>query len=196
MGKRKNLTMVLIAVAVIVLATVITVVGVLAATQQSVTSKINITFTAEDIEGSVAVRYKVQNKSMTGVEGGTSAGTVNFKADNTQTGAISIGTSSSFVEMSGSTEALYIRYDFARSEVDYNVSATFSNDDFKVDFYDKTQSKWVELTSASQVVLANVDKTNGSVVIMRLYVKDASKDAEVTTSGINIPLVLNAITAS
>lgn len=195
MGKRKNLTMVLIAVSVIILATVITVVGVLAATQQSVTSKINITFTAEDIEGSVTVKYKVQNKSLPGVEGGNNAGTVNFKADGTQNGSISVGTSSSFVEMSGSTEALYLRYDFVRSEVDYKVSAKFTHDAFIVDFYDKTQNKWVELTGSNQVVLANVDRTNGSTTIMRMYVKDASKDAEVSTSGVNIQLTLEAITA-
>jgi len=195
MGKRKNLTMILIAVAVVILATVVTVVGVLAATQQTVTSNINITFTAEDIEGSVTVRYKVQEKTLPGVEGGTEAGKVSFKADGSQDGSISIGTASSFVEMSGSTQALYIRYDFTRAEVDYNVSATFTNDDFKVDFYDTSKSDWVELTGTSQVVLANVDATNGSVLIMRLYVKDASKDAEVSADGINIPLVLSAITA-
>lgn len=197
MTSRKKLTVTLTVVALVVVAAVVAVVGVLAATQQTVQSTINITFTAVDIDGTVSARYGVQKKSETSLVGGTPAnGTVVFKAaDTTATGSLAIGGASddTAINIKGESEALYVTYVFTRQEIDYNVTATFSDEDFKMEYYNEKDSAWVEVTSSATPVLAGVAEGAGSSVTTRFYVKDAKTSIK-NFKGLNLSFVLTGTT--
>ena len=182
MTSRKKLTVTLTVVALVVVAAVVAVVGVLAATQQTVTSAIHITFTAVDIDGTVSAKYLIQDKEEEGVIGATSATAqgITFKADGTKTGSLDIG-SDGELDIKGDSQALYVAYQFTRQEIDYSVAASFDNTVFKMEYFDETQDKWVEVGQSSTTLLTNVSAgAGGSSLVTRFSVKDAKtsiKDA-------------------
>ena len=181
MTSRRKLTVTLTVVALVVVAAVVAVVGVLAATQQTVNSAINITFTAVDIDGTVSAKYLVQDKkeiALVGANPVTVEG-IKFTAAGTQTGSLAIASDGS-IELKGQSEALYVAYQFTRQEINYNVTASFDNTVFKMEYYREADAEngieagWVEVAQSPVTVLNGVsDGANGTSLITRFYVKDA-----------------------
>ena len=197
MTSRRKLTVTLTVVALVVVAAVVAVVGVLAATQQTVQSTINITFTAVDIDGTVSARYGVQKKTETSLTGGTACeDSIVFKAaDTTATGSLAIGGQSddTAINIKGESEALYVTYEFTREEIDYTVSATFSDTDFKMEYYDTDESKWVEVGSSAVTMLDSISDGAGTSVTTRFYVKDAKTSIK-NFKGLTVQFVLTGTT--
>ena len=195
MSSRKKLTLSLTVVALVIVAAVVAVVGVLAATQQTVESAISITFTATDIDGSVSVRHAVKAQTATGIDSdeASEAGAFYFTAAGTTSGHINITPDA----IEGREQALYVEYTFNRASVNYGVKVVFTGSEsmlnaFIAEYYNGTG--WVAIEEAVSVegadtthVLKSVGAdanaaTGTSVVLTRIRVNPDVAGTSVTGS--------------
>ena len=185
MGSRRKLMLSLTLFALVIIAAVVGVVAVVAATQQTVKSTVSITFKAIDIDGSVTAKYKVQDKVENALIDGIDAeGNVVFKADGSLDGEILIGKDEP-ISLKGSSQALYIEYFFTCAEVNYSVKTSFANSVFKSEYFNG--ENWVEISNENTLILDQV-QDEGSSVLLRLSVKEARKNIDKTSIHISFLL--------
>ena len=170
MSSRSKLMLSLTLFAFVIVAAVVGVVAVLAATQQTVESVVNITFKAVDIDGTVTAKYKVQKKVENALIDGIDAnGNVVFKANGSLDGELVIGDGEQPVPIRGSSEALYIEYFFTCAEVNYAVKSSFANDAFKAEYFNG--ENWIEISNENNVLIEQVED-EGSYLLLRISAKE------------------------
>lgn len=200
MTSRKKLVISLTVVALVIVAAVVAVVGVLAANQQTINSGVYITFTAVDIDGSVTSEYLVQDKTLKGFETGkgTDLEDIVFKANDVDVAGISIGSAENPIQITNRDYAVFIQFTFTRSSVDYNVSATFlkADDLYKVEYVNE-DGEWAALSGSPEQVISTVsaDADAPTVLVVKIEPKDIAYSItkeQVAAAQPSLGFVLNA----
>lgn len=178
----KKLMIALFSICLVVIAGLLTTVIVLASPAQNVTSNINISYSATDIQGSMTAKYLLA--SSTADDGGATefdGSPISFVAgDPDKTGTLNF---SGPVSLSSSNSSIIFIYEFASTgDVAYDAVVTYESTtetNFKVEYAtDASQagSGWTELVDEGTQTV-NVAANGTGKLYIRLSIEDTGKDA-------------------
>lgn len=190
MSSKKKLVISLSVAAAVLVAAIIAIVAVFAATQQTVSSFITVRYTADPtISGSARASYSygttVVNKPMTVNGESTGSQTVVFDADDEQDQKGKLQPQEE-IALTGKIREVTFQYFFTNTGRDaYTATVSFAPDNAQTEnvkyfYYSETEEDWVEITSdtteAELTITVAADAVDTSLQV-KVKVDNVAKDA-------------------
>ncbi len=181
MTGNKKLMIALFSICLVVIAGLLTTVIVLATQSGTITSSINISYTATDIQGTASATYTVENGSPVNlVAKDGSSTTITFNAaDETITESLSIP-SGSPVNLTSANDSVTFTYTFTNTgAAAYNATVNYTGTDatnFKVEYSTTGSSDWQTLVQSEGQTVAVAAGSTGTPTTATFYIRITLND--------------------